>query len=171
MSKIKLEVTVDAPVEKVWEALGDFGNVYKWSPAVRASAAIEGHERGGDAIRKCEVPGLGNVDETVTEWSEGQGFTFLVEATGPIKTAVSDWRVRPQGAGSVVTVSVDYKVRYGTLGSVMDRLIMGRMLRRVAARSLAGLRHYVMTGEEVGDRLPEGVGTENVREVIEAVAA
>ena len=171
MSEIKLEIAIDAKPEKVWEVLGDFGNVYKWSPAIRASASVEGHERGGDAIRSCELPGFGSVNETVTEWSEGEGFTYLAEATGPVKTAVSGWRVRSEGAGSVVTVAVDFKVRYGILGTVMDRLIVRRMLRRIVARSLAGLRHYVMTGEEVGDRLPEGVGTENVREAAETVAA
>lgn len=171
MSKIKLEIAIDATPGKVWEVLGDFGNVYKWSPAVRVSASVEGHERGDGAVRTCEVPGFGSVNETVTEWSEGQGFTFLLEATGPVKTAVSDWRVRSEGAGSVVTVAIDFKVRYGMLGTAMDRLIMRRMLRRVAARTLTGLRHYVMTGEEVGDRLPEGIGTDNVREAAEIVAA
>ena len=171
MSEIKKEIAIDATPEKVWEVLGDFGNVYKWSPAVISSSAVSGHERGSDAIRKCEVPGFGTVDETVTNWSENQGFTFEVEATGPIKRGISEWRIRTEDGKTVVSVAFEFHVRYGAIGSVMDRLVMRRMIRRVLSRTLSGLKYYVETGVEVGDRLPEGVGTENVRDAVDTVAA
>ena len=171
MSKIKMEIAVDATPEKVWDVLGDFGNVYKWSPAVISSSALSGHERGGDAIRQCEVPGFGTVDETVTDWTEGQGFRFEVEATGPIKRGISEWRIQDRDGETFVSVAFDFHVRFGAIGSVMDRLVMRRMIRRLLSRTLTGLKYYVETGEEVGDRLPEGVGTENVQKAIGPVAA
>lgn len=171
MSKINFAITIDAPIAKTWEVLGDFPNVYKWSPAVTASSAVPGHERGSDAVRVCEVPGFGTVDETVTDWTEGHGFTYEIVATGPIKTAVSDWRLRSEDGKTVADVAVNFKVRFGALGSVMDRLVMRRMMKRALVRTLAGLKYYVETGNEVGGRLPDGVGTENVREAAETVDA
>ena len=113
MSKIKLEIAVDATPEKVWEVLGDFGNVYKWSPAVISSASKSGHERGSDAIGRCEGPGFGTVAETVTDWTEGEGFTFEVEATGPVKKGISEWRIRTEGGDTFVSVAFDFPTLMG----------------------------------------------------------
>ena len=62
--------------------------------------------------------------------------------------------VRPDGDDTIVTVTADYKFKYGPIGALLDWLILARRLRKGMAGLLAGLKYYVETGHLVGDQVP-----------------
>lgn len=70
MPSIEQRISIDAPTDRVWSALGDFGGIDNWSPVINHSASTDGAERGVGAERSCEVKGLFlDVVERTTEWN------------------------------------------------------------------------------------------------------
>ncbi len=45
-------------------------------------------------------------------------------------------------------------MKFGPIGVLLDRLILGRQLRKGMENLLAGLKYHVETGELVGDKVP-----------------
>ncbi|MCH7760334.1 SRPBCC family protein [candidate division TA06 bacterium] len=149
MSVLSKQIRIDAPVESVWKVLADYGGVAKWAPSVNHAVLTTESKGGIDCERQCDVAGFGKVKERIVEWEEGSHYTFTVEGIGPMKFVRSNWSVRPDGNMTIAIVTIDFKVKFGPLGALMDRLVVRLNIRKQMVLSLAGLKHYVETGEEV----------------------
>ncbi len=159
MGKFTLTKRADVPAGRLWEILSDFGNIHLFNPNVRASSVRGAKERGVGAVRRCDLYGKGHLIEEITRWTEGEGFSLeIIDGTAPLKHAEVTFEVRPLGeASSSVSLTMDYTVKMGPLGWLLDRLMVGRMLRGALGGLLDGLDHYARTGEPVGENgVPQG---------------
>ncbi|MCH8060954.1 MAG: SRPBCC family protein [Chloroflexi bacterium] len=150
MTKVSGQIVIDAPAEKVWEVLADFGGVYKWAPGVAESHSTSSSNSGVDAARHCDVPGFGGIEEFITEWNEGVGFSYKVEPFGMIDESSSTWKITPQGDKTLVYTELNVNMRFGLFGSIMERLVVRRKIENGTRNALAGLKQHVMTGELIG---------------------
>ena len=156
MSKLTKEVTINAPKEKVWEVLADFGGVARWAPTINHAVTTSEASSGVGCERECDVAGFGKVKERIVEWEEGNYYTYEIDGVGPMKYVRTTWSVTAVGGGSVVTLSINVRMKFGPLGALL--VPVARIAMRKQARlSLAGLKYHVETGETVGDALPKGV--------------
>lgn len=158
MSKLTSQVRINAPREKVWEVLADLGGIYKWNPGVSRSYSTSESNGGEGATRHCDLQPGGYLEERAMDWREGEGFTIDVyESNLPLKRNVVKFAVSPEGAGTVVTLTADYRLKYGPLGALMDALIVRRQYQKGFDDLLAGLKQYVEAGEAEaeGSKLPE----------------
>ena len=149
MTQIKSEIRINASKEKVWEVLGDFGGVSKWAPTVAKSFSTTTATEGVGCERKCEIPGFGNVSERITEWDEGTRIKYAVDGLGPIKSAASEFSIRREGEDTLATMTVNFQMKFGLIGALMERLMVRRKISKQAQITLAGLKHHVETGEIV----------------------
>ena len=154
MGYFSVQTKIDAPKEKVWEVLADLGSIYKWNPGVSHSTSES--TQGEGATRHCDLQNpSGYLEERATNWREGEGFTIdIYESNFPIKRNLVQFSVEANGNGTIVKVAPDYQFKFGPIGSLLDRLILGRQLRKGMANLLAGLKYHVETGEVVGDKVP-----------------
>lgn len=150
MNSIKVQTEINAPIEEVWQVLSDFGGVHKWAPSVTNSYSISENNSGPDAARHCDVAGFGSLQEYVTEWDEGAGFTFRVTGVGPISEANSKWSAEAKDGKTIVTTTIDYATKFGLLGSALNVLMLRRKLRQGIKQTHAGLQHHILSGEPVG---------------------
>ncbi len=150
MSRIEKQIAIDAPAEQVWEVLADFGNVYKWAPAVTHSYSTSESNGGPNSSRHCDIRGFGSVDEDILEWAEGKSFRYSATPLGPIGESVSLWAVEPRGDGSTVILEFEYGTRFGLAGALLNALFMRRKLEKALAKGLDALKQYVEMGETVG---------------------
>ena len=156
MPKIYASIVIDAPREKVWEVLGDFTCVAAYSPDVRSARVVSKNGTGEGATRRLELNRQGYVEERVTTWSEGQGFSVsVIGQRSPLRQSSRRWWLARQGNGTEVTLEVNYQLKYGPIGALLDLISTRRALRGASDRSLSGLKYHVETGEAVGDRVPE----------------
>lgn len=129
MTTIHHEVLADCPPDRVWALLADLEAVKRYNPGVRG-AAIEGPQRTGvGARRSCDLVPKGRVVERVTHWEEGRAVGLeLDEHDWPV--AYMRWvtRVDPHEGGARITQSLEYQVKFGPLGWLLDRMMMKRKL-------------------------------------------
>ena len=152
MTTIIREVTINASQEKVWDILADFGGIYKYNPGVSSSHSTSSANGGVGATRHCDLLPAGSVEERITAWNEGRDYKieiFSGKGVPPFKTAVAHIKVQPEGTGTHVQMRFDYSIKFGFIGSLMDRLMVKKQFSKAIPGILAGLKHYAETGEEV----------------------
>ena len=156
MSKVTSQVRIDAPKEKVWKVLADLGGIYKWNPGVSNSYSTSDNNQGDGATRHCDLQNpSGYLEERAIEWRDGEGLTIDVyESSLPIKRNVVEFAVAPEGDSTLVSVTVDYQLRYGLVGAFIDTLIVRRQYQKGFRNLLAGLKSHIETGEFVDDHVP-----------------
>ncbi len=154
MSTVTRQVEINVPADEVWRAIADFGGVYKWAPNVASSYSTTEANGGVGAGRHCEVPGFGGIDEEIVDWKEGHSYKYQVENIGPIGKLVNEWSVTSDGDNSLVTTSASYRMRFGLLGALMDRLMVRRSIRKAMMQSQSGLKGYVETREPMAMPTP-----------------
>lgn len=159
MGKFAISTVIDAPEDRVWQTLGDFGNTYRWNPSVVESHSTTDAPNGMGAGRRCDL-GKGQwTEETITGWEDGKKMEVaIIDSNVPIKSAVVVFTSEQVGESQTkVNLDIDYKLKFGPLGVLMDLLMARRMYRKTMTELLAGLKHNIETGEEVGTELPAGV--------------
>ncbi len=159
MTRISLSTVIHAANDRVWETLRDFGGVSKWNPAVVESHSTTDALNGLNAERKCDL-GKGQwTEERITGWKDGQEVEIsIINSNVPISRAALTLKTRQEGSDSTrVDLLIDYKLRYGPMGALMDLVMVRRIYRKTMVGLLAGLKHHTETGEEVGTEVPAGV--------------
>lgn len=143
MTTIHHEVHAACPPERVWALLADLESVQHYNPGVRR-AAIEGPQRHGvGALRSCDLVPKGRVVERVTHWEDGRALGLEVaESDWPIHFMRWVTRVEPQGTGARITQSLEYQVKFGPLGWLLDRLMMQRKLTTTLDEVFAALARH-----------------------------
>ena len=160
MTTFRSEIRIDSAKENVWQVLADFGAVQNFAAGVSRSYYTSDKKEGVGVSRHCDlVNPSGYVEERVTDWREGDGYTFeIYESNAPLKTASADMSLKRDGAATIVAITLNYELKFGLIGSLLSLLIVRRKFRKSIDSLLAGLKHHVETGELVGDALPAVAG-------------
>ena len=138
--------------------LADLGSIYKWNPGVSHSTS---EEPGGEgATRHCDLQSpkgkkLGYLEESAHAWREGEGFKINIDDTNlPLKTNAVTFALESDGDQTIVRVSPEYELKFGPLGKLLDALGGRRRFEKGMQGMVAGLKHHVETGEEIGTAVP-----------------
>lgn len=140
---INHEILAACPPERVWTLLSDLEAVQHYNPGVRL-AAIEGALRTGvGARRSCQLVPKGRVVERVTHWEDGRAVGLeLAEHDWPV--AFMRWvtSIEPHAGGTRITQALEYQVKFGPLGWLLDRMVMKRKLTTSLNAVFASLVHH-----------------------------
>ena len=143
MTTLRHDVRANCTPKAVWELLGDLEAVQRYNPTVR-SATVEGEQRiGVGATRACELVPKGRVVERVTAWEDGLAVGLEVaESDWPIHFMRWVTRIEPDGDGTRIRQDLEYKVKFGPVGWLLDQLVMKRKLKATLDEVFASLvRH------------------------------
>jgi hypothetical protein len=148
MSTIRHEIEARCRPERVWALLADLEAVPRYNPSVR-SALVDGAQRTGiGATRVCELRPRGRVVERVTHWAEPRELGLEVaESDWPIHFMRWVTRVEPHDGATRITQDLEYRVKFGPLGWLLDRMVMKRKLRSTLDEVFAGLVKLAESGQ------------------------
>jgi len=162
VSTFTKETRIDAPRAEVWRVLADLASIEKWNPGVVKSYSTSDHPGGEGATRHCDVTGMGGktafLEERAFDWREGEGFKIdIYETNLPIKSNVLTFTVADDGDATLVKISPDYKLKFGLIGAMMDKLMVRGRFEQGMEDMAAGLKRYVESGAETSESEPAGV--------------
>jgi hypothetical protein len=128
------------PPERIWELLADLEAVARYNPAVHAARIVGPLQRGIGAIRECDLAPKGRVKERVTNWEDGQALGLeIIESDWPIHFMKWVTRVDRREPGARIVQNLEYRVKFGPVGWVLDRLVMHRTIAGNVEKALLGL--------------------------------
>jgi hypothetical protein len=125
----------------------------------RACSIRKDAQHGDGAIRVCHFYDGASVAEKIVRWDEGRSYSVeLSEFSMPLK----------QGTASIVVIAIssetseiqmlmDFTPKFDLLGLLMGKLVMRPMMTKMLNQVLAGMAHYALTGEEIGEAWEEPV--------------
>jgi uncharacterized protein YndB with AHSA1/START domain len=139
---------INAPVEKVWEVLDNFGDIAEWSPGVKRSALTSEGPVSEGATRHCDFAPLGGVNERIDTYIPNERMTISLFETFklPISGAVADFKIAATDDGTELTIHYDYtlnrmgRVAKGTTDKQMRKGMNGlaEALQKESERIAAG---------------------------------
>jgi len=135
---------IDTPKQAVWDAMADFGSAAPWAPGMRESS-LKGEQKTGIGTQRVmrHVWGF-RIEEIVTEWVDGSGFSFdLLKAPYPLRDVNETWVLRPDGNRALLTITVTYDMHLGSIGGLLDAVLVRFLIAREIRLGILGLKHYV----------------------------
>ena len=149
MQTIESSIRIDAPKEKVWAALADFGNIQNFHPGLKSSHSTSQASGGVGATRQCVLKPMGTIQERIVEWNEGESMlVHIYEGKGmpplDFDTLKARFILREEGSGTAATMRMNYDTK-GLGGAVMGPMLKSQY-RKVIPQILQGLKFYVEKG-------------------------
>jgi carbon monoxide dehydrogenase subunit G len=141
MTTITQSVTVNRPVEEVWDLISDFESTTRWSRGVLEARQTSPGPLGVGSTLQAVVKAFGRrrtADYLVTEYEPNRAFAFEV-SSGPM-TSRARYSVEPAGAGTRLTASgeADATGLYRLLAPILVHI-----LKRHSEDDLASLKRLL----------------------------
>jgi ligand-binding SRPBCC domain-containing protein len=147
MTVLENSIHIAAPPEKVWAALAALDQLHHIDPGVRKSVVVTAAREGVGAARQCDLAPGGWFREKVAEWRPGQALAFeLFECTLPVRRLGHRYTFTATDGGTLVSQRMEYVLKYGVLGQVLDALMVRRKWDAGIKTFFAGLKRHVETG-------------------------
>ena len=145
MTTLRHEIRIEAPVEAVWQAIAeDLTVVQRYNPMVSSARLLGTQREGVGAARRCELKPRGFVEERVWEWTPKRAIGLEVAASEwPIVFMKWKTELAEDGNATVVTQEMNYKLKFGPIGAIMNALMMRRKLDSGIRDVFASFKRYV----------------------------
>ncbi len=152
MNNVTATSTVNSPLARVWDAIADVGTIEDWHPGVERSPVLTDKRTGLGAARRVELYDGSSSVEKVTELVDGHRLTVLMsEHKMPMNYAAVTFEMEADGDDRTrVTFSIDYTMKYGPVGWLINALVLRRVLNKLFPNVLDGLDHHLQTDEHIG---------------------
>ena len=137
MPRIKKRITINAPVEKVFEYISNPENTLEWWPNVSEIQDVTGHGELQSWTFDYKMMGLHFTSKAKVTRSR-INYERRVESKGGME---SNWRweFKPVNGGTELRWVIDYTIPIPVLGKVSE-LFMFRRNRRVARFAMANIK-------------------------------
>ena len=150
MSQARARITLDLPINDVWQRLRNLGCAHCYVPGIKATAFTTAQREGVGTSRTVTRAGGATLQETVIDWQDGRGFTLRLhkgDKDAPFAnarfiysiTAIGDHQTR-------LDTTMEYTPPMGKVGRWLDRVILHRIITGIVGDVAASLKHFHETG-------------------------
>ena len=144
MGKLINEITINSPLAKIWSVLTDLELLNKTDPTVKKATVISENKTGLNAKRKVLMQdGKNWFDEKITVFKPNEELVYqLTDCSFPIKGLKHTYRFQKIGNQTRVQQEMEYTVKFGVLGILMDKMIIGKQFNSGINKFLNGLKTF-----------------------------
>ena len=147
MTVLENSIRISAPPEQVWAALAALDELHHIDPGVKKAVIISTAREGVGAARQCDLKPGGWFKEKVAEWKPGQSLAFeLFDCTLPVRRLRHSYTFTAADGGTLVTQHMEYVLKFGFLGQVMDAMVVRKKWDAGIKSFFAGLKQHVEAG-------------------------
>lgn len=145
MAIIHNEIIIDAPLNKIWEALTVIDLLDKYDPTVKKSTSLTTAKSGIGAKRKVEmIDGKNWFEESVTEFKEHETLTYeLTACSFPIHKLKHVYSFEKIESQTKVKQMMSYTVKFGWLGRLLDTIMIRKQSDNGIKKFMMGLKSFV----------------------------
>jgi len=154
MQTISVEFEVELSLAEAWEHLQDLSQPDMYVQGLTAVEFTTEHRQGVGASRRVTQGKSFRLDETVTEWQEGKGFSLRLHRGE--KTSIPllsshffDYGLRENGGRVFLYNQMRYQVGLGPLGALLDKLLLRKLMRSQLRDVTLAQKIYYETGQKV----------------------
>jgi len=154
--EVAVATDVELPPAAVWERMSDFSVAHHYVPGLTGTEITTSRKRGEGASRRVYQEGGDYLQETITQWSPGEGFVLRLhrgkKPMAPFKQAQFRYHMEALDAERTrVTLAIVALMPLGSLGEWLGDWLARPALAEELVQVAAGLKHYYETGEPAGD--------------------
>jgi ribosome-associated toxin RatA of RatAB toxin-antitoxin module len=144
MGKLINSITINAPLDKIWSLLTDLEMLDKLDPTVKKSTLISENRTGPEAKRKVLMQdGKNWFDEKITLFKPNEALVYqLTDCSFPIKGLKHTYSFQQEGNRVKVQQVMEYTVKFGVLGVLMDKMMIGKQFNSGITKFMNGLKTY-----------------------------
>jgi hypothetical protein len=131
-----------ASAARAWDLMSDFGAIDAFNPVLKESHLLNGSRASGlGAERQCTMKdGKNYIHERVVDWQEGRSYRIEVfNGTMPLDDLQAELSVTPDGPGSVLRITMQYRPRWGLVGRLIEPVLLRPMMLRTMRKLIGGL--------------------------------
>ena len=144
MTVLENSIRIEAPPEKVWTVLASLEALDRYDPGVAKAEIVSETREGPGSARRCDLKPGGWFKERVAEWRPHQALSFeLYECTLPVRRLRHSYTLVPDGSGTVVRQRMEYQLKFGPLGRLLDAVVVRRKWAAGIRGFFSGLKRYV----------------------------
>ncbi len=144
MGKLINDITINAPIDKIWNVLTDLELLEKTDPTVKKATLISENKTGIEAKRKVLMQdGKNWFDEKITVFKPNEELVYqLTDCSFPIKGLKHTYSFQKIGNQTKVQQVMEYTAKFGLLGLLMDKMMIGKQFNSGINKFLNGLKTY-----------------------------
>ena len=144
MGKLINDITINAPIDKIWNVLTDLELLDKTDPTVKKATLISENKTGLEAKRKVLMQdGKNWFDEKITVFKPNEELVYqLTDCSFPIKGLKHTYSFQKIGNQTKVQQVMEYTAKFGLLGLLMDKMMIGKQFNSGINKFLNGLKTY-----------------------------
>jgi ligand-binding SRPBCC domain-containing protein len=145
MATLHNKIIIDAPLEKIWDVLSKVDELDKYDPTVGKSKAISEIRSGLGAARKVDMKdGKNWFEEKCTVAKPNESLVFEITACSfPVHRLKHTYSFEKIGTKVKVKQVMKYEVKYGSIGKILDVIIIRKQSDGGIKKFLSGLKNYV----------------------------
>jgi mxaD protein len=108
---VEEKVMINAPADKVWAKVNNFGDLGAWHPAVASTEIIEGNNNEVGVTRLLTLQDGGKITEKLIAYDDAaKTYSYvIIEGVLPVSGYASTIQVIPTGSGSEVVWAGNFK--------------------------------------------------------------
>lgn len=144
MSTLINSITIDAPIDRIWSFLTDLELLDKTDPTVKKATLISEIKTGLHAKRKVLMQdGKNWFDEMITVFNPNEKLVYqLTDCSFPIKRLKHTYSFEIIGNQTKVQQVMEYTVKFGFIGVLLDKIMIGKQFNSGINLFLSGLKTY-----------------------------
>jgi len=144
MGKLRNSITINASIDRIWNILTDLELLDKTDPTVKKATILSANKTGLEAKRKVLMQdGKNWFDEKITVFRPHEELVYqLSDCSFPLKGLKHTYTFQNNGNQTNVQQEMKYTVKFGIIGFLMDKMMVGKQFNSGINKFLNGLKAY-----------------------------
>ncbi len=144
MTSLHNEITINAPIETIWNALSNIDELDRYDPTVKKSTAVSLTKSGIGAKRKVDMlDGKNWFEEQCTVWKPNEALTYeLTACSFPVHKLKHSYTFEKIGNQTKVKQVMEYQIKFGFFGKILDALMIRKQSDSGIKKFFGGLKAY-----------------------------
>ncbi len=143
MTLINKSVTINAPVSQVQAFMDNSEITPEWYEGMESLTPSPGYPTEVGSTAVIEIKAGGMTMESNLEVTESEPEKLRVFAMDGMIVGTNRWAIRPDGDVTHIDLTIDYEMKGGGIGKIMDKLFVERINDKNAEASLANLKNHI----------------------------